>query len=143
MGSLELMVRVHVKAVVLPKLDGTHENALNNLMHIECRSVIDAIPFSDSPAILILRTLACNCVPASPSIFFAQRKRLRRSNLIDFHGRAWTTNIHQDRVPLFAHIVEAARTSAQDVRASQKMSDTQKFKQMKHNLKYQIQSLRS
>ena len=63
------MVLIHVQAAIVHKLGGAHENILNNFMHFKCFSVIDAIPLMDSPAILILGTIACNHEPVSPSNF--------------------------------------------------------------------------
>jgi hypothetical protein len=55
-SRLTNIILVHARAALLHNLGCTHENILKIFMHIECRSVIDAIPLSDSPAILILGT---------------------------------------------------------------------------------------
>jgi hypothetical protein len=51
------------------ELGGARENILNNFMHIVFCSVVDAITLMDSPAILILGTIACDHEPVSPSNF--------------------------------------------------------------------------
>ena len=58
-------------------------------------------------------------------IFTAEREQLRRSNLLDFDGRAWTTNCHQGREALFAHMGAPDRAPPQDSLASRQMSETQ------------------
>ena len=78
--------------------------------------------------ILFLGTIACkhasNC-PSVRRIFAAEREKLRKSNLLDFVGRAWTTNCHQDREALSAHKVAPERAPPQDSLASRQMSETQ------------------
>ncbi len=61
------MVLIHAQAAIVHKLGGAHKNIRNNFMHIKCFSVIDEIPLSDSPAILIFGTIACDNEPVSPS----------------------------------------------------------------------------
>ncbi len=63
------MVLIHAQAAIDHELGGARENILNDFLHIKCCSVIDAIPLMDSPAILILGTIACDHEPASPSNF--------------------------------------------------------------------------
>jgi hypothetical protein len=63
------MVLIHAQAAIVHKRDGAHENIINNFMRIKFCSVVDAIPLMDSPAILILGTIACNHEPVSPSNF--------------------------------------------------------------------------
>ena len=122
------MISVHVQVALVHKLSGAHENILNNFGHIHGRSVIDAIPLSNSPTILVLGTIACkrasNC-PSARRIFAAEREQLRRLNLLDFDGRAWTTNCHQDREALSAHMGAPDRAPPQDALASRQMSETQ------------------
>ena len=122
------MIRVHAQAAMVHKLGGAHENILDNFVHIRGRPVIDAIPLRNSPTILVLGTIACkwaaNC-PSARRIFAAEREKLRRSNLLDFDGRAWTTNCHRDRATLSAHKVAPERAPPQDALASRQMSETQ------------------
>ena len=120
------MIRVHAQAAVMHKLGGAHENILDNFVQIHGRPVIDAIPLRYSPAILVLGTIACMRAANGPSarrIFAAEREKLRRSNLLDFDGRAWTTNCHRDHRALSAHMGAPDRAPAQDSRASRQMSD--------------------
>jgi hypothetical protein len=63
------MVLIHAQAAIVHALGCACEKILNNFMHIKCCSVIDAIPLIDSPAILILETIACDHEPVSPSNF--------------------------------------------------------------------------
>ncbi len=63
------MVLIHAQAAIVHELGGARENIRYDFMHIEFRSVIDAIPLMDSPAILILGTIACDHEPVSPSNF--------------------------------------------------------------------------
>ncbi len=63
------MVLIHAQASIVHELGGAREKILNNFMLIEFCSVIDAIPLMDSPAILILRTIACDHEPVIPSNF--------------------------------------------------------------------------
>ena len=122
------MIRVHAQAAMVHKLGGAHENILDNFVQIHGRSVIDAIPLRNSPTILVLGTIACkratNC-PSARRIFAAEREKLRRSNLLDFDGRAWTTNCHRDRTTLSAHKVAPERAPPQDSLASRQMSELQ------------------
>ena len=115
-------------AALVHKLSGAHENIVDNFGHIHGRSVIDAIPLRNSPTILVLGTTACKRAPHCPSarrIFAAEREKLRRSNLLDFDGRAWTTNCHRGRATLSAHKVDPERAPPQDALASRQMSETQ------------------
>ena len=110
------------------KLSGAHENIVDNFGHVHGCSVIDAIPLRNSPTILVFGTIACKRATNRPSarrIFAAEREKLRRSNLLDFDGRAWTTNCHRDRTALSAHKVAPERATAQDSLASRQMSETQ------------------
>ena len=120
------MIRVHAHAALVHKLSGAHENIVDNFGHIHGRSVITAIPLRNSPTILVLGSIACkratNCLSAR-RIFAAEREKLRRSNLLDFDGRAWTTNCHRDRTTLSAHMGAPDRAPAQDSLASRQMSD--------------------
>ena len=120
------MIRVHAQVALMHKLGGAHENILDNFVHIHGPSVIDAIPLRNSPTILVLGTIACkrasNC-PSARRIFAAEREQLRRSNLLDFVERAWTTNCHRDRTTLSAHMGAPDRAPRQDSRASRLMSD--------------------
>ena len=122
------MIRVHAQAALMHKLGGAHENILNNFVHIHGRSVIDAIPLRNSPTILVLGTIACkhasNC-PSARRIFAAEREQLRRPNLLDFDGHAWTTNCHRVSITLSAHKVASVRAPRQDALASRLMSETQ------------------
>ena len=63
------MVLIYVQAAIVHEHGGARQNILNNFMHIKSCSVIDAIPLVDSPAILILGTIACQHEPVSPSNF--------------------------------------------------------------------------
>ena len=120
------MIRVHAQAAVMHKLGGAHENILDNFVQIHGRSVIDAIPLRNSPAILVLGTIACKRAANGPSarrIFTAEREKLRRSNLLDFDGRAWTTNCHRDRATLSARRGAPERAPPKDSLASRQMSD--------------------
>ena len=120
------IICVHAHAALVHKLGGAHENILDNFVHIHGRSVIDAIPLRNSPTILVLGTIACKRATDCPSarrIFATEREKLRRSNLLDFDGRAWTTNCHRDRTTLSAHMGAPDRAPAQDSRASRQMSD--------------------
>jgi hypothetical protein len=63
------MVLIHVHAAIVHEHGGARQNILNNFMRIIFCSVIDAIPLMDSPAILILGTIACDHEPVSPSNF--------------------------------------------------------------------------
>ena len=115
-----------MKAALVHKLGGALENILENFVQIHGRSVIDAIPLSYSPAILVLGTIACMRAAICPSarrIFAAERDQLRRLNLLHFDGRAWTTNCHQDRATLSK--VAPERAPPQDALASRQMSETQ------------------
>ena len=91
-------------------------------------AVIDAIPLRNSPAFLVLGTIACKRATDCPSarrIFAAEREKLRRQNLHDFDGHAWTTNCHWDRATLSAHKGDPERAPPQDALASRQMSETQ------------------
>ena len=61
------MIRVHAKTAIVHKLGGAHENIRNNFLHVIGRSVIDAVPLRNSPALLILGTITCTRQPVSPS----------------------------------------------------------------------------
>jgi len=63
------MVLIHAQAAIVHEHGGARQNILNNFMRIIFCSVIDAIPLMDSPAILILGTIACDHEPVSPSNF--------------------------------------------------------------------------
>jgi hypothetical protein len=63
------MVLIHAQAAIVQKRYGALENIIDNFMHIKCCSVIDAIPLMDSPAILILGTIAWDHEPVSPTNF--------------------------------------------------------------------------
>jgi len=120
------MTGVHAQAAIVHKLGGAHENILDNFVHIHGRPVIDAIPLRYSPAILVLGTIACRRAANRPSarrIFTAEREKLRRSNLLDFDERAWTTNCHRGHTTLSEHMGAPDRAPAQDSRASRQMSD--------------------
>ena len=52
------MILVHANAAIVHKVDGAHENIINNFVHIQSHSVIYAIPLYNSPASLILGTIA-------------------------------------------------------------------------------------
>ena len=68
------------KAALVHKLGGAHENILNNFLHIHGRSVIDAVPLSNSPALLILGTITCtrqSVCPSARQIFADEREKLR------------------------------------------------------------------
>ena len=122
------MIPVHAHAALVHKLSGAHENIVDNFGHIHGRSVIDAIPLRNSPTILVLGTIACKRATNFPSarrILAAEREKLRRSNLLDFDGRAWTTNCHRDRATHSAHKVAPERAPPQDSLASLQMSETQ------------------
>ena len=122
------MIRVHAQVALVYKLSGAHENIIDNFGHVHGCSVIDAIPLRNSPTILVFGTIACkratNC-PSARRIFAAQREKIQRSNLLDFDGRAWTTNCHRDRTTLSAHKVAPERAPPQDSLASRQMSETQ------------------
>ena len=124
------MVLVHALVALVHKLGDAHENIRDNFVQIHGRSVIDAIPLRNSPTFLVLGTIACkraaNC-PSARRIFAAEREKLRRSNLLDFVGRAWTTNCHRDRTTLSAHMGAHERAPAQDSRASRLMSDNANY----------------
>ena len=121
-------ILVHANAVLVHKLGGAHENIIDNFGHIHGRSLIDAIPLRNSPTILVLGTIACkratNC-PSARRIFTAEREQLRRSNLLHFDGRAWTTDCHRDRATLSAHMGAPDRAPPQVALASRQMSETQ------------------
>ena len=122
------MIRVHAHAALVHKLGGAHENIIDNFGHVHGRSVIDAIPLRNSPTILVLGTIACKWAANYPSarrIFAAEREKLRRSNLLDFDERAWTTNCHRGHTTLSEHMGAPDRAPAQDSRASRLMSETQ------------------
>ena len=122
------MIRVHAQVALVHKLSGAHQNIVDNFGHIHGRSVIDAIPLRNSPAILVLGIIACKRATDCPSarrIFAAEREKLRRSNLLHFDGRAWTTNCHRDRATLSAHKGDPERAPPQDSLASRQMSETQ------------------
>ena len=63
------MIFVHAQLASVHKVGGAHENIINNFVHIHSRFVINAIPLNNSPAFLILETIACNRVPVSLSKF--------------------------------------------------------------------------
>jgi len=67
--QLTNMVLIHAQAAIVHEHGGARQNILNNFMRIIFCSVIDAIPLMDSPAILILGTIACDHEPVSPSNF--------------------------------------------------------------------------
>jgi hypothetical protein len=74
------MVRVHAKAAIVHKLGGAHENIVNNFFHVIGRSVIDAVPLRNSPALLILGTITCtrqSVCPSARRIFADEREKLR------------------------------------------------------------------
>ena len=122
------MICVHAHAALVHKLSGAHINIVDNFGHVHGRSLIDTIPLRNSPTILILGTIACkratNCLSAR-RIFAAELEQLLRPNLLDFEGRAWTTNCHRDRATLSAHKVDPERAPPQDALASRQMSETQ------------------
>ncbi len=110
-------------------------------MHIKGHSVINAIPLAESLAFLILRALACNRVPVSPSKFWYSTGEATAIKPDRFSQARLDKHRHQDRVTLLAHKEEAARTPPQDMRASWQMSDKHNLKPMQHNLNYYIESL--
>jgi hypothetical protein len=59
------MILVHAKAAVDHKLGGAYKNVNRDFMYIERSSVINAIPLNDSPAILILGTIAMRINPSN------------------------------------------------------------------------------
>ena len=74
------MIRVHAKAAMVHKLGGAHENILNNFFHVIGRSVIDAVPLHNSPALLIMASPELSPAPMCPSarrIFADERDSLR------------------------------------------------------------------
>ena len=74
------MVRIHAKAAIVHKLGGAHENIVNNFFHVIGRSVIDAVPLRNSPALLILGTITCtrqSVCPSARRIFADEREKLR------------------------------------------------------------------
>ena len=74
------MIRVHAKTALVHKLGGAHENIVNNFFHVIGRSVIDAVPLRNSPALPILGTITCTRQSVSPSarrIFADEREKLR------------------------------------------------------------------
>ena len=122
------MIPVHAQVALVHKLSGAHENIVDIFGHIHGRSVIDAIPLRNSPTILVLGTIACKRATDCPSarrIFAAEREKLWRPNLLDFVGRAWTTNCHRDRATLSAQKVAPERAPPQDALASRQMIETQ------------------
>ena len=64
--QLTNMVLIHAQPAIVHEHGGARQNILNNFMRIIFCSVIDAIPLMDSPAILILGTIACDHEPVSP-----------------------------------------------------------------------------
>ena len=79
------MIRVHAHATLVHKLSGAHENIVDNFGHVHGSSLINAIPLRNSPAILVLGTIACkratNC-PSARRIFTAERE-IKRDKEID------------------------------------------------------------
>ena len=74
------MIRVHAQVALVHKLSGAHENILDNFVQIHGRSVIDAIPLRNSPALLILGTITCTRLPVCPSarrIFADEWEKIR------------------------------------------------------------------
>jgi hypothetical protein len=63
------LITLAASGVIVHELGGARQNILNHFMRIKFCSVIDAIPLMDSPAILILGTIACDHEPVSPSNF--------------------------------------------------------------------------
>jgi hypothetical protein len=124
------MVLIHAQAAIVHELGGARKNILNNFMCIKFCSVIYAMPSSSSE--LSPATMS----PSARRTIAAQRERLQQLNLLDFDGRAWTTNCHQDQVTLFARNEAAARTPRQVGRVSRLMSDKHKLKPMKHKINY-------
>jgi hypothetical protein len=61
------MVLIHAQAAIVHELGGARENILYDFMRIKFCSVIDAIPLIDSPAVIILGTIACDHEPVGPS----------------------------------------------------------------------------
>ena len=56
---------VHANTTIVHKVGGALVEIINNFVHIQSSTVINAIPLNNSPAFLILGTITCTRVPVS------------------------------------------------------------------------------